>query len=106
MRAWPPPYSATLDTGEVEPRVSVAEAIRITQAHGSKKQQEELPDPYAEQAASMTEDDVAELRSRLVRKLQAIKRRDRPALLAQGWSYDEEHDRDIPPGWVKIDPAA
>ena len=90
-----------LDTGDVPPKVSVAEAIRIVQVHGSKKQQEELPDPYAEQAASMTETEVDELRARIVRKLQAMRRRDRPALLAQGWSYDQEHDRDIPPGWVR-----
>jgi hypothetical protein len=32
-----------LDTGDVEPKVSVAEAIRITQPHGSTKQQEMLP---------------------------------------------------------------
>ena len=29
------------------------------QVHGSKKQQEQVPDPFAEEAASMTEDDVA-----------------------------------------------
>jgi hypothetical protein len=92
-----------LDTGEVTPKVTIDQAIKISQMNASKArpQEEELPDPIAEEAASMTPDDVHELRERLVRKLQAIRRRDRPALLAQGWSYDEEHDRDIPPGWVK-----
>jgi hypothetical protein len=93
-----------LDTGEVTPKVTIDQAIKISQMNARQakpREEEELPDPFAEQAASMTPDDVHELRERLVRKLQALRRRDRPALLAQGWSYDEEYDRDIPPGWVK-----
>jgi hypothetical protein len=92
-----------LDTGDVAPKVTIDQAIKISQmnARKAKAQEELLPDPYAEQAASMTPDDVHQLRERLVRKLQAIRRRDRPALLAQGWSYDEEYDREIPPGWVR-----
>jgi hypothetical protein len=91
-----------IDTGDVQPKVSVAEAIRIVQVHGSKKQKEELlPDPYAEEAASMTPDDVHELRERIVRKLQRMRERDRVDKLEQGWSYDESYDVDIPPGWIK-----
>jgi len=33
--------------------------------------------------------------------MQAIRRRDRPELLARGWSFDESWDCEIPPGWVK-----
>jgi hypothetical protein len=93
----------TLYTADVTPKVTIDQAIKISQlnARKAKAYEEEMPNPYAEQAASMTPDDVHELRERLVRKLQAIRRRDRPALLAQGWNYDEEHDRDIPPGWVR-----
>jgi hypothetical protein len=90
-----------LDTGEAMPAVSVAEAIRISQAPGSGKGGEALPDPYAEEAAAMSADEVAELRERLVQKLQRLRRRDRAGLLAQGWSYDESWDREIPPGWIK-----
>ena len=94
-----------LDTGEVTPKVTIDQAIKISQMNARQakpREEEELPDPFAEQAASMTPDDVHELRERLVRKLQAMRRRDRPELLAHGWGYDEEHDRDIPPGWVKV----
>ena len=90
-----------LDVGDVQPKVSVAEAIRIVQAHGSKQQREELPDPIAEQAASMSNEEVDEIRHRIFMKLQRMRKRDRPELLAQGWSYDEEYDRDVPPGWVR-----
>ena len=50
-----------LDVGDVQPKVSVAEAIRIVQAHGSKQQREELPDPITEQAASMSNEEVDEI---------------------------------------------
>ena len=89
-----------IDTGETEPKVSVAEAIRIVQLHGTARQQEELPDPFAEQAAAMTEDEVAELREKLVRKLRRMRDRDMPDMIAEGWSFDEEHDQMVPPGWI------
>jgi hypothetical protein len=89
-----------IDIAETEPKVSVAEAIRIVQLHGTRKQQEELPDPYAEEAASMTPDDVAALREKLVRKLRRMRDRDMPDMIAQGWSYDEVYDHMVPPGWV------
>jgi hypothetical protein len=44
---------------------------------------------------------MADIRERLIQKFQALRRRDRPELLAQGWSYDESWDREIPPGWIK-----
>ena len=90
-----------LDVGDVQPRVSVAEAIRIVQVHGSKAQQEELPDPFAERAASMTEDEVNEIRENIIRKLRRMRERDMPDMIAAGWTLDEEHDRMVPPGWVR-----
>ena len=90
-----------LDVGDVQPKVSVAEGIGIVQVHGSKQQREELPDAIAEQAASMSNEEVDEIRHRIFMKLQRMRKRDRPELLAQGWSYDEEYDRDVPPGWVR-----
>lgn len=90
-----------LDVGDVQPKVSVAEAIRIVQVHGSKAQQEELPDPFAERAASMTEDEVNEIRENIIRKLRRMRERDMPDMIAAGWSFDEEHDRMVPPGWVR-----
>ena len=92
-----------IDVAETEPKVSVAEAIRIVQLHGTKKQQEELPNPFAEEAAAMTPDDVAELREKLVRKLRRLRDRDMPDRIAQGWSYDAVYDHMVPPGWI-IDP--
>ena len=38
-----------------------------------------------------------------MQKLQALRRRNRPELIARGWSYDESWDREIPPGWAKTD---
>jgi hypothetical protein len=89
----------TLDTADVAPRVTIDQAIRISQLGGSKKE-EPATDPFDDPNYSY-EDDIAEIRERLVGKLQALRRRDRPGLLAQGWSYDESWDREIPPGWIK-----
>jgi hypothetical protein len=90
-----------LDTGDVQPKVSVAEAIRIVQAQGSKAQRDELRNPYAEQAASMSASEVEELRERIMRKLGRLRERDRKEQIAEGWSYDETHDHMVPPGWVR-----
>lgn len=92
----------TMDLPEAEPKVSVAEAIRIVKLHGSAKQQAEFDDPFAEQAASMTEEDAHELREKLVRKLRRLRDRDMPDWIAQGWSFDEEADHMVPPGWVRV----
>jgi hypothetical protein len=95
-----------IDTAEVEPKVSVAEAIRIVQLHGSRKpKQDTIPDPFAEQAASMSEDEIAEVRERIIRKLRRLRERDMPDMIARGWSFDEEHEQMVPPGWVRADSA-
>jgi hypothetical protein len=90
-----------LETGDVEPKVSVAEAIRIVQVHGSKQQQAHLCDPFAEQAASMSEQQVEELRERLLKKIKRLTDRTRREQLQEGWILDEEHDHMVPPGYVK-----
>jgi hypothetical protein len=90
-----------IDTGEIQPKVSVAEAIRIVQVHGSKKQQEMLSNPFADQAASMSEEDIEEARERLFRKIERLRKREMPRMLAEGWTHDETHDCMVPPGWVK-----
>ena len=87
-----------LDSGEVTPRVTIDQAIRISQSGGSKKAAAADPfdDPDYDYDA-----DIASIREGLVGKLQAMRRRERPELLARGWSYDESWDREIPPGWAK-----
>jgi hypothetical protein len=89
----------TLDLPDTMPKVTVAEAIRISE---SKTAKQEPADPFDDGQYSY-ENDIADIRERLVQKLQAMRRRDRPELLAQGWSYDEEYDSDIPPGWVRAE---
>jgi len=80
------------------PKVTIAEAIRIAQLNGGTKQE---PAGAFEDESYCYEEDIADIRERLVQKLQALRRRERPGLLARGWSYDESWDREVPPGWVK-----
>jgi hypothetical protein len=56
---------------------------------------------YAEQAASMTEREVDELRELIIRKLRCLREREMPKWIEQGWSYDEAADHMVPPGWVR-----
>ncbi|HWC57263.1 MAG TPA: hypothetical protein VG434_09890, partial [Sphingomicrobium sp.] len=91
-----------LDTGDVTPRVTIDQAIRIAQLNASKKREEEpLPDPFAEEAAAMSEDDVEELRERIFSKLRRLRERDQRDQLEAGWTYDESYDLMIPPGYVQ-----
>jgi len=92
-----------LDVEGAEPKVSVAEAIRIVQAHGSKTQRQSLPNPFEEKAASMTEGQVKEARERIVRKLLRLREREMAKMIAAGWSLDESHNHLVPPGWVRAE---
>ena len=40
-------------------------------------------------------------RARIVRKLRRLRDRDMPKDIAEGWSFDEEYDHMVPPGWVR-----
>lgn len=95
----------TLGTANVAPRVTIDQAIKISQigASSRKQQEDELPDPFAEEVARMTPDDVTAVRERLVRKLRRMRERDMPDRIVEGWSFDAEHDQMVPPGWVKGD---
>lgn len=84
-----------LDIGEVQPKVSVAEAIRIVQLHGKASERKAI------EPAERTEAEVEAARERIVRKLERMNRIIRAENLAAGWSLDESYDVTVPPGWVK-----
>ena len=84
-----------IDTGEVEPKVSVAEAIKIVQIHGSKTQHlaiAEIEPPAGE---------IEEVRERLFNKLERLRKRETARCLAEGWTLDESYDHLVPPGWIR-----
>lgn len=89
-----------LDVGDAQPKVSVAEAIRIVQLHGNKAQKREIAE------IEPPEEEIEAVRQRLFDKLQRLRKREMPRMLAEGWSHDEKHDHMVPPGWVKAEPAA
>lgn len=84
-----------MDLGEVQPKVSVAEAIRIVQLHGSKAERESIAE------LEPPEDEVEAIRERLFNKLERLRKREMPRWIAQGWSLDERHDCMVPPGWIR-----
>ena len=90
-----------LETGEVTPKVSIDQAIKISQIGASKARREAAPDPFEEEAAAMGPGEVDQLREKIVLKLMRLRDRERRDCLAKGWTLDEENDCVIPPGWVK-----
>jgi hypothetical protein len=87
-----------LDTGEVTPRVSIDQAIKISQSGASRSRREAEEDPFGGPEEA---DPMDEVRERLIRKINAMHRRAVAEKTAQGWSYDESFDVLIPPGWLK-----
>jgi hypothetical protein len=86
----------------VAPRVTIDQAIKISQINASKRNEAEaLPDPFAQEAAAMSPDDVQALREKILRKLRRLRERDMPDRIAEGWSYDEDHEQMVPPGWTR-----
>lgn len=95
-RTFDPDEEALPDCAET-PKVSVTEAIRIVQMHGSARQKQEL----AEAEPSAAEMDV--VRDRLLHKLQRLQEREERERKEQGWIRDPAHDDHwIPPGWVQV----
>ncbi|HEU4809148.1 MAG TPA: hypothetical protein VFS69_00675, partial [Sphingomicrobium sp.] len=84
-----------LDVEGVEPKVSVAEAIRIVQLHGKPNERRQIEE------AEHSEEEIEAVRKRLFDKLQRLRKRMMPEMLAEGWSHDESYDQMVPPGWVK-----
>jgi hypothetical protein len=87
-----------LGTGEVTPKVTIDQAIKISQIGASKMQREAPPNPFEHEAAP---GEIEQLREKLFRKLMRLGDRMRAESLAKGWTLDEENDALIPPGWVK-----
>lgn len=96
----------TMDLPEPAPKVSISEGIKIAQmsqgrgpggrssGRGGWTEVESLD----EQAAKMSEEEVAELRERIMTKLRRLRER---MIRDEGWSEDEKHKVAIPPGWIR-----
>jgi len=83
------------------PKVTIAEAIKIAQLNARAAERDAAYDPFAEQAAQMSEDDMHELRERVLMKLGRLKERTERERLEEGWMRDEATGHLVPPGWVR-----
>jgi hypothetical protein len=96
----------SIDTGEVTPKVTIDQAIKISQLNASKRKKAEAdPDPFAEPERGADAFDGHSVREDLVRKLRRLRDREMPDWIAKGWSFDEEYDHLVPPGWVRAGSA-
>ena len=88
-----------MDLPAPDPRVTVSEAIKITQmAQGPSGRGRAGPAAFEDDEAAAHEQAMEELRERIGRKLDAL--RDR-MVREEGWTEDEEHGVAIPPGWIR-----
>jgi hypothetical protein len=91
-----------IDTGDVKPRVTIDQAIKISQINAKKARGDDLAaDPFADEEAPADEDGRNALIEGIFGKLRRIREADRCEQLALGWSYDESFDVMIPPGWIQ-----
>jgi hypothetical protein len=91
-----------LDTGDVQPKVTIDQAIKIAQigaAAQARTGRGAAADPFQEEKVSDEEAD--ELRERLVRRLMRLQERGNAERAAQGWTWDETHQVMVPPGWAR-----
>ena len=91
-----------LDLGEARPKVTIDQAIKISQAGAARaKQADAHPDPFAEEESASCDDGLDEVRERIIGKLSRIRAADRKEQLALGWTLDESFDVMIPPGYIQ-----
>jgi hypothetical protein len=92
---------ADLDTGDVKPRVTIDQAIRISQSGGASKWQRQAADAPEEKKGCACAYDVADVRARLEAKLRHIGEQDRREKLSAGWTLDQSYGVMVPPGYVQ-----
>jgi hypothetical protein len=89
-----------LDTGDVRPKVTIDQAIKISQRSATKSRSAQFdPDPFAEEEPE--ERSVDEIKESIISKLRRLRDADRREQLAIGWTLDESFDVMIPPGYVQ-----
>jgi hypothetical protein len=90
-----------LDTVDVQPpRVTMDQAIKISQSGVPRTQRTALPNPFQQPADVTSEEQLGAMREALLRKLMRLRERGWCEMIAQGWTYDERHDQIVPPGWA------
>jgi hypothetical protein len=91
----------TLDTATVAPKVSIDQAIRISQTNAARKQDGVPADPFADNVGAAEAYDIEDVRRRLEAKMERLLKEERREKLALGWSYDESYGWLVPPGYVQ-----
>ena len=91
-----------LELGEAAPRVTIDQAIKISQAGAARgKPADAHPDPFAEDGAAIDAGGMDAVRNSILGKLARIRAADRKEQLKLGWTLDESFDVMVPPGYVK-----
>lgn len=91
----------SLPVGEGEPRISAAEGLRLLALGGGPARAVE-PEPDEERAfGGKTHDEACQS---IIGRLERLNARHRAEKEAEGWTWCEEHDSLIPPGWSRQAP--
>jgi hypothetical protein len=89
-------------TGDVRPRMTIDQAIKISQRSAAKGSHAAAEtDPFAEDGAANGARDIEGVRQRLETALNRVRDHHRRRQRAAGWTFDESYDLMIPPGYVQ-----
>ena len=88
---------AAMNLPDGPPRVTIDQAIRISQIGAAKDKR----DPFEGEAAAMSAEERPIVEGRVLRKLERLHERREAERIEQGWQRDEAHNWLVPPGWVK-----
>lgn len=90
----------TLEGGEAEPRLTIDQAIKISQLN-ARRQGGGPPVAGAGEEGADRSEEVEQLRARVLKKMLRMRERLQLEDIARGWLYDESYDTIVPPGYVK-----
>ena len=93
-----------LDTGDIRPKVTVDQAIRISQRSASRARKAVTePDPFDEEDEGGAGDDeeLQAVKNSIFGKLRRMREADEREQLKLGWTRDESFEVMIPPGYLK-----
>ena len=89
----------TLEGGDAEPKLTIDQAIKISQLNRRTQAGGAAANPFHEEAAAAEGDQsVVE---QLTKSLRAFGERMQRERIEDGWTYDESYDVTIPPGYIR-----
>jgi hypothetical protein len=89
-----------IEVSDEQPKISASEALRLLSTRIGKDLELAGWDAAAD-GMTAGEDDVADVRQKIARKLDRLNQQINRDQMEAGWTFDEEHQVSVPPGWSR-----